>query len=192
MHSIEPYFLWRDYYTAEADEKSPFYGRDYSEFEFTNTIYNFYIHPQWDDIGSQTLYLKILFTDYDKGYCIIELMGEWNDAIGNDVMFLKRDIVDPLIEHGINKFILIGENILNFHGSDDCYYEEWYDDIRDDGGYVVFLNFRDHVLAEMKRSKLHYYVSMGDQFNELNWHIVKPFHMHKLVENLMMKSLPGG
>jgi hypothetical protein len=190
VHSIEPYFNWRDYYTAEADEKSPFYGREYSEFEYSNTIYNFYIHPQWDDIGSNTLYIKILFADYDKGFCIIELMGEWNDAIGNDVMFLKRDIIDPLIGEGIHKFILIGENILNFHGSDDCYYEEWFEDIQDADGYVVFLNFRDHVISEMRRSRLHNYVNMGDRFNELNWQIVKPFHMHKFVEGLMMKSLP--
>lgn len=189
MHSIEPYFLWRDYYTAETDEKSPFFGREYSEFEFTNTIYNYYIHPQWDDIGSPTMYIKILFADYDKGFCIMELMGEWNDAITNDIMFLKRDIVDPMIEHGISKFILIGENILNFHGSDDCYYEEWYDDVNDMDGYVVFLNFRNHVVDEMLRSRLHYYVNMGERYNEIDWRTVKPFHMHKLVEGLMMKRL---
>lgn len=190
MHSIEPYFLWRDYYTAESDEKSPFYGRDYSEFEYSNTIYNFYIHPQWDDIGSNTLYLKILFADYDKGFCIIELMGEWNDAIGNDIMFLKREIIDPMMSEGIKKFILIGENILNFHGSDDCYYEEWHEDLAEHDGYVVFVNFREHVISEMRRSRLHFYVNMGDQFNDLGWHTVKPFHMHKLVEGRMMKSLP--
>jgi hypothetical protein len=181
--------LWRDYYTAETDEKSPFFGREYSEFEYSNTIYNYYIHPQWDDIGSPTMYLKILFADYEKGYCILELLGEWNDAIGNDIMFLKRDIVDPLMHEGISKFILIGENILNFHGSDDCYYEEWYDDVNDRDGYVVFLNFRDHVVDEMHRSRLHYYVNMGDRYNEIDWRTVKPFHMHKLVESLMLKRL---
>ena len=46
---------------------------------------------------------------------------------------------------GINKYILIGENILNFHYSDDSYYEEWFDD-NGDNGWIVLLNFREHVL----------------------------------------------
>ena len=100
MHNIEPFFNWRHLYTAEEDPKSPFYGRTYSEFEFTQVIYNYYIHPQWDDFGSRTLYLKILFIDYDEQYVIIELMGEWNDAIENDIMELKREIVDHLSKKG--------------------------------------------------------------------------------------------
>jgi hypothetical protein len=135
MHLVEPHFGWRGYYSAEEDTQSPFYGRIYSEFEFTNKIYNYVIHPQWDEIGSETLFIKILFTDYQDGYSIIELIGEWNDAIENDIMTLKRDIIELLIHEGINKFILIGENVLNFHSSDDSYYEEWIDDIED--GWVA-------------------------------------------------------
>ncbi len=85
MHEIEPYFNWRHLYIADEDVKSPFYGRTYSEFEFTQTVYNFYIHPQWDDFGSSTLYIKILFADYETGFAIIEMIGEWNDAIENDI-----------------------------------------------------------------------------------------------------------
>ena len=133
MHTIEPYYNWRHLYTAEEDELSPFYGREYSEFEFSNTVYNYYIHPQWDDIDSRTLYIKILFVEYDYNFAIIELMGEWNDAIENDIQTLKRNIIDLLIARHIYKFILIGENILNFHSDDDSYYEEWYDDIKVDG-----------------------------------------------------------
>ena len=59
MHDIEPYFNWRHLYISADDEQSPFYGREYSEVEFTNSIYNFVIHPQWDDFGSETLYIKI-------------------------------------------------------------------------------------------------------------------------------------
>ena len=39
------------------------------------------IHPQWDDIGSETLYAKILCAHYPNQYAIIELIGEWNDCI---------------------------------------------------------------------------------------------------------------
>ncbi|MFN9883097.1 MAG: hypothetical protein ACK53R_06910 [Bacteroidota bacterium] len=190
MHTIEPYYLWRDYYSSEDDEHSPFYGRTYSEFEFSNTIYNFYIHPQWDEFGSPTLYIKVLFADYEKGYVIIEMIGERNDAIGNDIMFLKTDIINPMMNAGISKFIVIGENVLNFHASDDCYYEEWYDDINEHNGYIAFVNFHQHVLDEMKTARIHHYVKFGNQLNEVDWRTVKPFHMHKLIEGLMQKELP--
>ena len=105
MHTIEPFYNWQHLYQANQDPNSPFYGREYSEFEYSNTIYNYYIHPQWDDIGSDTLYIKILFVDYDEKYAIIELIGEWNDAINNDIMLLKRDYIDELNLQGINKYI---------------------------------------------------------------------------------------
>ena len=79
MHDIEPYYRWRDDYIAAEDERSPFFETEYSEFEFDKMIYNYYIHPQWDCFGSQTLYIKILFVDYDRQYAIIEFIGEWND-----------------------------------------------------------------------------------------------------------------
>jgi len=59
MHNLEPFYNWRHIYVSEEDPLSPFYGRSYSEFEFSHTVYNYYIHPQWDDFGSRTLYLKI-------------------------------------------------------------------------------------------------------------------------------------
>src|SRR5215470_5402946 len=123
MHEIEPFYNWRHLYTAEEDARSPFYGRTYSEFEYSQTVYNYYIHPQWDEFGSRTLYMKILYTDYDQHFTIIELIGEWNDAIENDIMTLKRDIVDDMMYEGIAKFILITENVLNFHSGDKDYYE---------------------------------------------------------------------
>lgn len=100
------------------------FGTEHSEFEFSNTVYNYYIHPQWDEIGSRTLYLKIIFVDYDVNMAIIEMIGEWNDAIENDIQTLKRNIIDLLIAKRIYKFILIGENLLNFHSDGDAYYEE--------------------------------------------------------------------
>lgn len=90
MQDLEPFYLWRELYIAAEDELSPLHGNVYSELEYSNTIYNFYIHPQWDVFGSATLYLKILFADYEKQYAIIEFIGEWNDALYNDIMFLKR------------------------------------------------------------------------------------------------------
>jgi len=113
MHDIEPHYNWLDLYQASEDERSPFYGREYSEFECTGKVYNYLLHPQWDYIGSETLYVKLLFADYEKGFCIIEFIGEWNDCLYNDIMFLYRNVIEILLENGITKYILIGENVLN-------------------------------------------------------------------------------
>ena len=137
MHDIEPFYNWRHLYISEEDERSPFHGRQYSEFEFSQTIYNYYIHPQWDDFGSRTLYCKVLLADYEEQYVIIELFGEWNDAIENDIMNLKREVTDKFFEFGITKFILIADNVLNFHSGDKDYYEEWFEEVTDAGVEAV-------------------------------------------------------
>lgn len=160
MHQIEPHFGWRDYYRSEEDPNSPFYGQEYSEFEYTNKVYNFLLHPQWDRFGSDTLLFKILFVEYEEGYAIIEFIGEWNDCINNDIMFLKRDVLDVFIELGVNKFILIGENVLNFHGSDDSYYEELREDLEE--GWAVFMHFLPHVIDEMNNYRIQYQVQIQD------------------------------
>jgi hypothetical protein len=188
MHQIEPFYNWRHLYIAADDEQSPFYGREYSEFEYSNKIYNYYIHPQWDDIGSETLYIKILFVDYDEKYAILELIGEWNDAINNDIMLLKRDIVDELNLLGINKYILICENVLNFHSSDDSYYEEWFDDNGEDG-WIALVNFREHVLKEFKQARLDYYFIYGGELDELDWRTFSPGKVFGRVTKIINRRL---
>lgn len=187
LHTIEPYYNWRHLYTAEEDERSPFFGREYSEFEFTDSIYDYYIHPQWDNIGSPTLFIKILFADYDEHFAIIEMIGEWNDCINNDIMFLKRNIVEPLMDQGINKFILIGENVLNFHSSDECYYEEWYEEAEE--GWIAMLNFRKHVLDEFKRADIDSYFVLGGNLNEIAWRTADPLQLFQKVEQLVTKRI---
>jgi len=187
MHEIEPYYHWRHLYMAEEDARSPFFGQTYSEFEFSQTVYNYYIHPQWDEMGSKTLYVKIIFADYEMGFAIIELIGEWNDAIENDIMLLKRDIIEPLMKNGIDKFILIGENVLNFHYSDDCYYEEWFDDVED--GWIAMVNFHDHVIREFERINIDHYFVMGGELEDIEWRTYKPQHFYEKVEALVTKRL---
>lgn len=185
MHHIEPFYNWRDAYMSEEDALSPFYRRTYSEFSFTHSIYNYLIHPQWDYFGSPTLYLKILFADYVHRICVLELFGEWNDAIHNDIMFLKREVLEVLTQNGICKFVLIGENVLNFHESDDCYYEEWYEEVKENEGWIAFINFREHVLAAMRQAGIHAYVLCGEKFNDVNWRAMRPYHMLRMVESRM-------
>jgi hypothetical protein len=186
MHEIEPYFNWRHLYTAEEDERSPFFGREYNEFAFTQTVYNYYIHPQWDDFGSRTLYLKILFTDYEQEYAIIELIGEWNDAIENDIMTLKREIIDKLILEGISKFILIAENVLNFHSSDSSYYEEWIEDIQDNGGWVVMLDLPQQSQYDFRKTHINRYIEL---FDFPGWRTVQPHHLFVAIDNILLRRL---
>lgn len=187
MQDIEPFYNWREFYISAEDEYSPFYGTVYSEFEFSNTVYNYYIHPQWDQFGSNTLYMKILFADYERHFAILEFIGEWNDALYNDIMFLKREVIEELDRAGINKYILIGENVLNFHGSDDSYYEEWFDDVGD--GWIAALNFRPHVLNEMQRFNLDYYFVTGGELEDFNWRLTNPIDLFTRVEGLISKRL---
>ena len=187
MHDIEPYYSWRHLYIASEDDRSPFSGREYSEFEFTHAIYDYLIHPQWDEIGSSTLFTKLIYVNYDLGFCIIELFGEWNDAINNDIMFLKRNLVEYLLAENVTKFILIGENVMNFHAMDNDYYQEWFDELED--GWIVALNFRDHVIEEFLSANLDYYIAFGGRFNDFAWRSPDPKQLFTAIDNLVMKRL---
>lgn len=186
MHEIEPFYNWSYLYSAEEDEISPFYGIEHSEFEFSQTIYNYYIHPQWDSFGSKTLYLKVLYADYDLGFVIIEFIGEWNDAVENDIMQLKRSVIDKMTTQGICKFILITENVLNFHSSDREYYEEWTEDIRDQGGWIAAVNLPNQSQYDFIKTHI-------DRFIQLveipNWRVFQPGDFFQMVDNMMIKLL---
>lgn len=187
MHNIEPHYLWQHLYKSEEDEVTPFYQKTYSELYFSDSIYNYVIHPQWDNFGSPTLYLKVLYADYIQGYCIIEFIGEWNDCIHNDIMTLKRELIDVFIDEGITHFILIGEMVLNFHASDDSYYEEWFSDI--EGGWIALVNFRDHVLDEIKHEHLDYYLVFGGDLDQMSWRKYSPMQLFTVVNQIISRRI---
>jgi hypothetical protein len=186
MHDIEPFYNWQRYYLPYEDEKSPFFENETLN-QYQNTVYGFYIHPDWDDIGSETLYLKVQMVNYDKQYMVIELIGEWNDTLHNDVMYLKRNVIDVFLKRGIKYFILLGENLLQFHGGEDDYYEEWFEDIED--GWIVALNFRDFVMEEFSKYHLDYYINYGGTLHIENWRTLKPDHFFTLVQSLIQRRL---
>ena len=64
MHELEPFYKWEGIYSASEDERSPFFGQTYQEFDIS--LYDHVLHPAWDYIGSETLYVKVLFADYEK------------------------------------------------------------------------------------------------------------------------------
>jgi hypothetical protein len=125
--------------------------------------------------------------DYAARYAVIELFGEWNDALHNDIMFLKRTVIDYLVEKGIYQFILIGENILQFHGGEQDYYEEWFEDIED--GWIAAVSFRDFILDEFRRYHLDSYINFGGTLQIENWRTMKPNLFYELVRGLIMRRL---
>ncbi|MEE6186214.1 hypothetical protein [Niabella digestorum] len=187
MHDLEPYYNWQHIYVSEEDERSPFYGIEHSQFEYSSTIYNYYIHPQWDYFGSNTLYLKVLMADYDEGYVIIEMIGEWNDAVENDIMTLKRKVLEVFMKEGIYKFILIVENVMNFHSSDSEYYEELYDELADQEGWIICLNMPVQTQYDFNRLRLNRYVEL---MNIENWRVYKPYHLFKKIDDELSRRLP--
>jgi hypothetical protein len=183
MEHLEPFYNWRDYYTSENDRRSPFYRKIYNEFYYDKAIYNYVIHPQWDDFGSETLYIKVIYADYQTGFTVIEFIGEWNDLVTCDIMLLKRDIIDGMITNGIKRFILIGENVLNFHYDSDDYYQEWLEDIEE--GWVCAINFQEHVRQEIIRNNLDEILFLGGKLNNLSWRSYKPEMLFHLVETII-------
>ncbi len=186
MQDLEPYYRWRDLYVSEEDERSPFFGVDHSQFEYSTTIYNYYIHPQWDDMGSKTLFLKVLYADYKKHFVIIELIGEWNDAIENDIMTLRREVTDHFMDEGITKFILIAENVLNFHSSEADYYEEWYENVADENGWIICLNMPESSQYDFKKMKLQYYIELKEMDD---WRRYQPEGLFQKIDNELKKRL---
>jgi len=187
MHTIQPFYNWEKYYHTSYDKNSPYYGKEYNYELYSDTIYGYYIDPAWDYMGSETLYIKILYADYNRNFIIIELIGEWNDAINNDIMHLKRNIIDHFVRLGINKFILIGENVLNFHGSDDCYYEEWFEDVEE--GWLAAVNFREFIFQEWRKYNLDCYINYGGSLEIHNWRTMRPKAFFEKIEQSIMKRL---
>ena len=187
MHQIEPYYSWLKYYDSSQDERSPFFGKEYNFDQYSETIYGYYIDPAWDNFGSETLYLKILYADYHERFCILEFIGEWNDAINNDIMTLKRNVIELFEQEGINRFILIGENILNFHGSDDSYYEEWFDELEE--GWIAALNFPAFIIDEMHKYQIDQYINMGGTLQVDRWRTLQPVNLFEVVSQLIQRRL---
>ena len=101
-------------------------------------------------------------------------------------MTFRRDITDMLFKKGINKFILIAENVLNFHSSNDDYYEEWKEQLQEDNGWVVIINMPEQSQYDFIRSRLIHYIELVDL---PQWRTLKPEMVFQEVENIMIKRI---
>jgi hypothetical protein len=130
--------------------------------------------------------MKVLFADYDYNFAIIELIGEWNDAVENDIMQLKRSVIDLMIAKGIVKYILITENVLNFHSSDTDYYQEWSEDVRDEGGWIASINMPEQSQYDFHKSHIDYYVQL---LESPNWRTFQPNDFFQSIDNQMLRLI---
>ncbi len=104
-----------------------------------------------------------------------------------DIMTLFNEVIAPLQAEGVDKLIFIGENVLNFFGSDDEYYMEWTENA--DEGWAALINFRPHVLEEMSSYNVDHYLLWGGQLNDLAWRKLKPEDIYQKVNSILQHRL---
>lgn len=187
LRDIEPFYGWLGIYNHEIDERSPYHGIEHNQFYYDRSINTIPAHPLWDEIGSESLLIKILFADYEQGFAIIELFGEWNDLFENDFKLLAENCFTYLIDHGIQKFILVCENVFHIYLDTDDYYQALAEELED--GWICTLRLRDEIQEEIEQYGISGYFYWSPLLDELPWRRLKPYQIYQLVENRMGKVL---
>lgn len=190
LSDVEPHYGWLGYYDPELDTCSPF-AHDPDDSDARPQLYTFEANPRWDGIGSESLLVKILFVNYapapEGGFAIIELLGEWNDLYENDWRLLCDNCLDWLVAQGIDRFILICENVFHAYLEADDYYADFAERIPE--GWVCLLRARPEVLAEFERYGISPYFYWNSQFDDLRWRKLKPWQLYALVAESITRLL---
>lgn len=180
---LEPFDGWLLLYSHDRDPYSPFHEVEHSLFEYNRHIYTFEAHPLWDTIESESLLVKILYAQYDDGYAILELLGEWNDLHDNDFRLLWENCLHPLVVSGISRFILICENVFHIYPDADDYYQQATEALEDDEGWICLLRARPHVLQEMEAYGIGQYLFYSPHLEALRWRKLKPWEVYTQVRD---------
>ena len=188
FENVEPFYGWLHLYNHEVDVRSPFHEVEHSLFEYNRKIYTFNANPLWDEIESESLLVKILYADYERGYTIIELLGEWNDLFENDFKLLCENCLTYMIDSGINKFILICENVFNVYLEHDYYYDAFHDELEDDG-WLFLLKARPNVKSDFEQYNISQYFLWNPTIDLLPWRKLKPWALFEAIEHSTPKSL---
>lgn len=179
MHDVEPYYGWLHLYSHEQDPNSPFHQVEHNLFEFDRAVYNYAAHPLWEDIESESLLVKILYADYEKGFAILEFLGEWNDLFDNDYKLLAENVLTYLIDAGIDKFIFICENVFHIYLEADDYYDAVQDELED--GWICLLRAREHVQEQLREFNIDGYFYWSEELDALAWRKLKPTQLFDIV-----------
>jgi hypothetical protein len=76
--------------------------------------------------------------------------------------------------------------VLNFHSSDDSYYEEWFEDVRDSDGWIVCLNMPEQTQYDFVKARLNNYVEL---MNLPSWRTMKPDVLFNQIDNILLRRL---
>lgn len=188
LHDVEPFYGWLNLYNHEEDELSPFHEVQHNAFHYDRSINNIPAHPLWDEIGSESLLVKILYANYDDGYAIVELFGEWNDLFDNDYKLLCENCLTYLLDNGITQFILICENVFNIYLDADDYYDAMQEELGD--GWIALLRPRQAVLEELTEYRILPYFFHSPILDEIAWRKQQPSQLYRLVAARLQYLLP--
>jgi MFS superfamily sulfate permease-like transporter len=101
-------------------------------------------------------------------------------------MELKREVIELLAAQGISKYILITENVLNYHSSDKEYYQEWYEEVSEENGWIVALNMPEATQQDFRKKKLNYYIELMEL---QDWRVYKPYHLFRKIDDALSKRI---
>ncbi|MEM7036006.1 MAG: hypothetical protein AAF570_03430, partial [Bacteroidota bacterium] len=156
---------------------SPFQNVVHNEFFYDRQMHEYLAHPQWETIGAEGLLVKILYANYDHGYAVIEMFGVWNDLIQNDYKLFAENCLTYLIDAGIDKFVLVVENVLNIYLDRDDYYEAVQDEIGAEG-WICLLRPREHVVRELEAYDIGQYFYWSEDLDDVFWRKLKPWQLY--------------
>jgi hypothetical protein len=76
---------------------------------------------------------------------------------------------------------------MNFHGSDDCYYEEWFEEIEE--GWIAAVSFPEFVQDEFRKYHIDNYINMGGWLQIEQWRTLQPLNFFELVSAVLHRRL---
>ncbi len=188
LHHIEPFYGWLAWYSHDQDERSPFHEVEHNQFYYDRSINQIPAHPLWDDFGSESLLCKILFADYEKGFAIIELFGEWNDLFDNDFKLFAENCLTYLVDHGIDRFVLICENVFHIYLDQTDYYDAMLDELGE-SGWMCLLRTRQQVKEDLDEYGVSAFFYQSERLDQIPWRRLKPAQLFALIESRMPKLL---
>ena len=73
-----------------------------------------------------------------------------------------------------------------FQASDDCYYEEWFEEVTDENGWIVALNMPEATQYDFRKRKINYFIELMEM---PNWRVFKPEHLFMRINEELVKRL---
>jgi len=76
---------------------------------------------------------------------------------------------------------------MNLYGSDDSYYEEWFEDV--DDGWIAAVSFPQFIQDEFKRYNVDNYINMGGTLQIDRWRTLTPYALCEVTGRLIQRRL---